>query len=470
MNTIHVQYTEIGSNKSAPRVWLQGAFLSKAGFEPSTQYEITQAKSALILRRSDRGTRVVSARKRNDKTMPVIDINSDRWLASFKGLEHVCVTYGVDEIRITALASEKRARERLERTANRIAAGEALTIGSLAHGGGVMTNALHTGFKDAGIATKLVFANEIRADLIEQAMTANDAWNIDTRALCGKMQELAFDEEALRGLPQVDVLEAGLPCSGASVAGRAKRGLVHAEAHPEVGHLVVAYLALIARFNPTVAVLEQVIPYGSTASMDIIRNQLTDMQYDVYETVIDGEEWNCIEHRKRMLMIAVTRGVSFSLDWLKKPERRTRTLSEILEPIALDDPRWSSMQGLKDKEVRDAEAGKSFAMQIFDESSNCFGTLTKGMQRNRSTDAKIRHPENPELLRIPTPLEHARAKDIPAHLFAGLSDTIAHELMGQSVLFLPFVAVGRLLAQCMKSVRARVTPSPYDDLPLFAAA
>ena len=467
---MHVQITEIGRNKSAPRVWLQGPLLEKAGFDHATQYDITQHDGSVILTKSTFGPRVVSGRKRNDRLMPVIDINSDRWLSIFNGLSHVRVTFSDGVIRITALATEQRARERLERTAARIAAGESLTFGSLAHGGGVLSHALHAGFVSAGVNARLAFANEIRSDLIEQAIEANDAWDSETVALCGKMQELAFDTEALRGLPQVDFLEAGLPCSGASVAGRAKRRLAHAEAHPEVGHLVVAYLALIARFNPTAGVLEQVVPYASTASMDIIRNQLTDMQYDVYEFVIDGEEWNALEHRKRMLTVFVTRGMEFSFDWLEKPAQEQRHLGEILEPIALDDPRWSRMQGLVDKAERDREAGNSFAMQIFDAASTRIGTLTKGMSKVRSTDPKIRHPLDAALMRVPTPLEHARAKDIPSHLIAGLSDTIAHELLGQSVLYRPFVAVGRLLANCMRSVRPRATPSPFADLPLFALA
>lgn len=466
---MHVQITEIGRNRSAPRVWLQGPLLEKAGFDRATQYDIEQRDGTVILTKSTRGARVVSGRKRNDRLMPIIDINSERWLSVFDGLSHVRVTFNDGEIRITALATELRARERLGRTSSRIAAGEPLTFGSLAHGGGVLSHALHAGFASAGLPTRLAFANEIRADLIEHAMQANDAWTADTVALCGEMQELAFDADALRGLPQVDLLEAGLPCSGASVAGRAKRRLAHAEAHPEVGHLVVAYLALIARFNPTVAVLEQVVPYASTASMDIIRNQLADMQYDVYESVIDGEEFNALEHRKRMVMVAVTRGVAFSFDWLEKPARQVRQLSEILEPLELDDPRWSRMQGLVDKAERDREAGNSFAMQVFDADSSRIGTLTKGLSKVRSTDPKIRHPIDAELMRVPTPLEHARAKDIPPHLFAGLSDTIAHEMLGQSVLYRPFVALGRMLACCMRAIRPRTARCPFADLPLFAA-
>jgi DNA (cytosine-5)-methyltransferase 1 len=150
--------------------------------------------------------------------------------------------------------------------------------------------------------------------------------------------------------------------------------------------------------------------------------------------------------------------------------QQVRRLGESLEPIAEDDPRWSRMQGLVDKAERDREAGNSFAMQIFDADSTRIGTLTKGLSKVRSTDPKIRHPLDAELMRVPTPLEHARAKDIPPHLYDGLSDTIAHEMLGQSVLYRPFVAVGRLLARCMRAIRPRSVPSPFDDLPLFASA
>ncbi len=59
------------------------------------------------------------------------------------------------------------------------------------------------------------------------------------------MQELAADRWAMDRMPQVHVLEMGIPCSGASVAGRAERGTECAEAHPEVGALVVSSFEFI---------------------------------------------------------------------------------------------------------------------------------------------------------------------------------------------------------------------------------
>ena len=46
-------------------------------------------------------------------------------------------------------------------------------------------------------------------------------------------------------------------------------------------------------------------------------------------------------------------------------------------------------------------------------------------------------------------MEHARIKGIPEELVAGMSNTIAHEALGQSVLFEPFKAVGTLVGESL---------------------
>lgn len=450
---LDVSVYSVGQNKGALRVWLRGKMLERAGFLPATRYSISHRDGAVILTRDEAGYRGVSTGKSNEKEFPVIDLNSFKVLAAFAGLEHVRVTFTNGEISIEPLASELRARQRIERTTQRIEAGEALQVGSLAHGGGIMSHAVHAGFTLAGIKTELAFANELRPEMIEQSMSFNPIWTSRSIALCGKLQELAFDESIVSKLPQIDVLECGLPCSGASVAGRVKRRLVHPESHPEVGHLVVPFLSLVMRVNPTAIIFENVVPYAASASMDIIRSTLADMHYDVQEITFSGEEFNAIENRKRLLMIAVTRGYSLSFSDMIRPEKKARTFGEIMEALPLDDPRWSTMQGLKNKEIADKEKGLSFAMQIFTADSPTIGTLTKGLAKCRSTDPKIQHPTNPELLRNPTPTEHGHAKNIPAaamEVIKGISATLAHELFGQSVIHNALAAAAELTGNVLK--------------------
>ena len=82
------------------------------------------------------------------------------------------------------------------------------------------------------------------------------------------MQELAFDQWTLGQLGTVELVEAGIPCEASSTAGRAKNGNVCAEAHEQVGHLVAAFLAVVARVNP-VAVIVENAGWGSGSAAPI---------------------------------------------------------------------------------------------------------------------------------------------------------------------------------------------------------
>jgi DNA (cytosine-5)-methyltransferase 1 len=53
---------------------------------------------------------------------------------------------------------------------------------------------------------------------------------------------------------------------------------------------------------------------------------------------------------------------------------------------------------------------------------------------SRSTDPKLIHPTNPDLLRQFTLTEHAKIKGVPSSLVEGLSSTIGHEVLGQGVI------------------------------------
>lgn len=477
-----VLITPVRPHRGSSRVWLQGNILLRNGFEKGTKYARVIKDGALVLTRIDDTTEMsslgdnvkileVSGRMRNDKCTPIIDVVNEQIAKMFEGIPKLKAVAIQGKITLMPEAGLIRAKARLDRLRARIATGQPLKMGSFAHGGGVLSHALEQGFEAAGVPTKLVVANEYREDLINQAMEYNPAWSPETISLCGPMQEFAFDTAIMQRVAmhigddgELDVLEAGIPCSGASIAGAAKRGLDCPEAHPEVGHLIVPFIALIARFNPGIVILENVKQYLSSASMHILRNMLRDLHYEVEERVISGKDWNALENRERIVVVGFTKGADISLERdLQMPARVERKLAEILEDVPLDDESWSEMAGLKAKEQRNIEGGKAFfRMQIFDEQDEGFNCLTKGLGKNRHTDCKVRHPENPKLLRIPTPKEHARAKGIPEVLIESLSKTIAHELLGQSVLFDPFVSVGEAIATGL--LRLRAQPSTEQEL------
>lgn len=447
----HYLVLTVGSNRGIPRIWLQGPNLAHAGFRPGLRFDVHLQEDRIRLVLNETGGRIVSRKRRGQSDQPVIDLNSREVLGLFEGQPSVRVLMLGSGITILPLASESRRRRRLALARRALLAGEPLSMGSISHGGGILSHAVHAGLYAEGVDARLMFANEIRAELLDQAREANDAWEIETVALAAPLQELAYDRWVMDRLPAVSILEAGLPCSGASASGRAKRKLALPEEHPEVGHLVAPFITLVAQVNPLVVILENVPLYQTSASAAILRTSLRDLGYEVHELVLRGRDFNAIEDRERYCLVAMTRGVEFDPLGIVKPSGERPILGDVLEAIPLDDARWSTMAGLKAKEVRDREAGKGFRMQVFDASCDRIGTITKGYAKVRSTDPKIRHSENPELLRQLTPAEHARVKQIPPHLAAGLSDTVAHEMLGQSVVYQPFVALGALIARALKA-------------------
>lgn len=451
-NMIEGYYVKkIGQNRGAPRLWLDRQ-TERAGFQPGQRFDIVVHGRTIVLQANPDGSRVVSGKKDGDKTNPIIDINSRELLALFDGMSSVRVAVKQGQIYLLPLASELKKQERFGRLRQKLEAGEPLAVGSLSHGGGILSHAIHSGLQSAGVNNRLAFANDIREDLLEHAAAHNDAWDEDTKLFAAPLQELAFDDRGIAQIPKVEVMELGLPCSGESRAGKARRGLAHGEAHPDVGHLVVGALVVLSKANPAAIVFEQVPTYASSASADILRNQLRDMGYVCHERLLRGKEWNALEDRVRWCMVAVSEGIEFDFDQLQPPAPIEQVIGDVLEDLPPDHPSWSTMPGLRAKEARDREAGKNFAMQIFGADSTHIGTLTKGYSKVRSTDPKLHHPTDPSLLRQFTPAEHARLKGVPEHLVDGVSATIAHQILGQGIVYPPFAAVGKHLGESLDAV------------------
>lgn len=445
-------------HRGAPRVWFEGSAPARAGFVHGARFSVQPhpTESGLVISLNDSGERRVSKKTYSSgREVPVLDINSKEDLAALQGCESIRVVFSEGRVYLSPLASEQRRVRRLSRLRDKLQAGQSLAVAGVCAGGGVLSHAVHAGLDDAGVATRLALHNEIREDLVEHASEHNETIDEDTVLLQMPLQELAFDDALLKRVGEVDLMELGLPCSGASVAGRAKRSLSLPEAHPDVGHLVVGALALIAKLNPVACIFENVVPYASSASAHLIRQQLRDFGYETHEIELFGPDFGELEARKRWCLVAVSKGIEFDLPALKPEPFVVRRLGDVLEPPDSPALRWSPMEGLKAKRSRDAAAGKGFKMQVFDGSETYIGTLTKGISKNRSTDPKIQHPREPQLLRVPTAREHARCKGVPEHLVDGLSHTTAHELLGQGIVYRPFRQVAKHVGQALRQWATR---------------
>jgi DNA (cytosine-5)-methyltransferase 1 len=445
---------KVGRNRGTPRLFLDGQQAVRAGFSPGDRYEVIINEDRVVVEARHDGSRAVSRRVKGDKVLPVIDVESKQLLDLFEGMDSVRMVVTQGKVVFLPLASEKAKVERLKRVTDKLKSGEPLKTASLSHGGGVLSRAIHEGLAKAGIACEMAFANEIREDLIEFATQNNTVWGDNSAAIIAPMQELIQDEWLMAKLPRVEIVELGLPCQGASPAGRTKNAIAKMEDHKDVGHLVFAALTILAKIQPVVMLLENVDAYKNTASAQILRHQLADMGYELHEAVLEGKDFGCMENRVRWVMVAVTKGLEFSFDDLVPEVKVLQKLESLLDPsIGPDHPSWSEKKYLKDKEVRDAEAGKGFRMQTVTPESTSVPTLRKGYHKGGSTDPVLVHPINPALLRKFTGKEHARIKGVPESLVDNMSDTMAHELLGQGIVFAPFEQVGEHIGRTLLKLR-----------------
>ena len=149
---------KIGQNRGTPRLWLEGVKAKLAGFLPGLRYSIRKddERKMLVLELAEDGLRVVSKKLKGNVETPVIDINSKETLSIFEGFESVRVIVQKTRITVLPMQVDIAKNERLQRVISKLESGEALNVGSLSHGGGVLSHAMHHGLMTAGIPNRRI--------------------------------------------------------------------------------------------------------------------------------------------------------------------------------------------------------------------------------------------------------------------------------------------------------------------------
>lgn len=458
----------LGLHRGAPRLYLDTPALQRAGFTPGLPICVRcdAPASRVIIEASPAGPRRVSRKRKGGREIPVIDLNGAGDLLPVAFLGAVRVVFAAGVIHILAVASHARATERAQRLHGRLRANEPLRAAGIAFGAGVASWALHRGLQEAGVPVALRLANEIDAGLAQMVMSNHPQIMPDTVVVNAPMQDAVADRWLLERIGQVDILEAGIPCSGASRAGVVKRGLQRMEDHPLVGHLVAAVIQWIAALQPAVFLAENVPDYAGSASAAILRAWLRDAGYVVQELVLEATDFGSLEGRRRWFLIAHPPGLALAPDPLVHAAGPAPVLADVLDPVPDDDPAWREVDYLKSKERRDAQNGSRFVMQWLDPAAGRVPTLRRGYHKGGSSDPRLRHPDRPELSRLLTAAEHARIKGIPAELLTGLSPTAAHQACGQAVDVRLVAAIGRWLGDALRAMKkprlATAQPLPMN--------
>lgn len=422
---LHLADLGLGSHKGGRRLWLQGRRLSACGFNAGVRYQLTSAGDGLVLRLSPSGSHKVS----HKGTAPVVDLITSAFPA---GTSRVQVSFSRRSITVAIHPNDRMAVARLARLNGRLSAGQKLRLGSLSHGGGIASDALLRGLGSA----ELAFALDINGDYLEQSLSRGPL------ARGGMSVQADLGDIDPEVLPEVDVLEAGLPCVAASRAGRSKKHLSRPEEDAQVADLAAAFCEVVRAVQPAVIVLENVPEYADSASADLIRRRLGRWGYQLHEKVIDGAAW-ALEARQRWVLVAVTAGLDISLDSLLGGDRPA-ALGEVLDRRPTG---WRSTASLDAKKARDEALGRGFSRgrKLLDASAVTVPTIRRGYQKGGSCDVRLAHPTRPHTARLFSAAEHARIKGIDPSLVAGLSEKRAHEVLGQSVIAPAFTALGSLI-------------------------
>lgn len=466
---MHVLLRQLGEHRGSPRLYLDTTALAAAGFMPGVGIDLIPGAAdepRLTIRVCAQGKRKVSRKQRGNRVVPVIDINSQQDLQPFVAAGLVRIVIDAGSVHILVPASVRQALARSARLAARLAMGQRLRSAGIAFGAGIASGALHAGLAAGGVASELVLANEICEEYLDIGRQSNPVVTSTTTTAAMPMQELAQDEWLLRRVQHVEILEAGIPCSGASRAGAAKRGLTRMEDHPHVGHLIGAALQVIAALQPAILVVENVETYRNTASASILRAWLRDAGYAVAETVLNARDFGSLEARVRWFLVAYPPELPLDLVGMAPEDSAGHCLGDLLEPMDPDDERYRRVDYLKEKQVRDAENGKHFSMQLLTPESTLVPVLRKGYHKGGSTDPRLLHPSDPERSRLLTAAEHARIKGISPDLLHGVPDTTAHQVCGQSVDVRPVESIGRQIALALlTSFGSGCAPIPHVRVP-----
>ncbi len=254
----------------------------------------------------------MSKRTRNGRTMPIIDVSSQELAELFDGVEMLRVFIRQGTIVISAHHQHERVVERVERLFTKLENGEPLSVCSLFHGGGVLDKAIHSGLERSGINSSIAVAVEMEGKYLDASLRNNtELWDDKSIVIESPIQSVNLSRKP----PQVDLLVGGIPCTGASRAGRSKNKLWggeiggHAESHESAGALFFNFLQFVEALNPAMVVIENVDTYQKTASMEVIRSVLTSLGYNIQERILDGNEFGVLERRKRLCVVGTSVGI-----------------------------------------------------------------------------------------------------------------------------------------------------------------
>lgn len=416
-----ISTTTIGKNKNAPRVWLEGLYLLRAGFAPAKSVLVEFKNRQITITLNDLGTRKVSS-KRNGE-IPVLDLNSSAITDTFGQVEILQVNVTEGQIVLTPARSE-------ELRASRCRNGKE---GSIFSGGGLLTEAARlAGYQPA-------FAVEVN----DQYAKVFESNHKDAR-----MYNLSVEDLPVEALPAVELLSLGIPCEPFSTARRLDRATgakrdktLPPEAHP-LGDLSVWAAIIINRLNPATVIIEEAPGYLNSSAGYMMRLFLERAGYTVEARVIDPRDYGEMTARTRTVIVAHS-GSNFQ--W-PDPVTTNRTFTDIRDDESSLEDRYFTAETkpwLVNHWTNQTAKGNGFTSTQLDDQTTSIPCISKRYMSQQGTGAVVKHRTRKETWRWLTLAEIRKLHGIPKHYRLPESITIAGEVIGQGVIVTFFQKICR---------------------------
>lgn len=451
----NVSYHELGKKDDNRRIWLEGTALIRAGFLPGSFYEVIlhpetftvemkllEDNEATRQRHKQREVRKVSRRQMSGWLKPIMDI-CNAGITSIFG-EHSRfravtspgqVLFGIHPDCLKKAQREAQFRQHL--------VDGTITKGDAFLGIGISRHGTTHGFALEGIATEQKWAVEMDANYLDVATLNDPAAYNGTTLFCGTVEEVEKDL-----LDPVDVFCFSIACTNHSRQGKVKKGIKTAEQGDEVTSLF-GVVAMIEAANPAVMISENVVDAQDSVTYELLRKELKRRGYAFKEYTLDQSHSGAIDMRKRYWMVAYSEGLAIDPDTLVvgHEPRIHDTLGDIMQPA--EDSAWFPKTALLTREQKNKENGRNFSVNWVNAHTDSMRSILRNYTKHQTSQPHIEGAPSDiggtDYYRRLNKVEHADSKRIPRHLAEHCSETVAHQGMGQSIVYFHAVKVAQML-------------------------
>lgn len=391
----------VQKNKNVPRIWIEGLYLIKAGFNKGDKISVKFNTDSIVISKNKDGERIVCGKK-----TPIIDLNNSKILQVFNIADKIQVIVELGKI---IISKTKLAIRKLTAIKNG-------TIGEFFAGGGLLSQAL----KLAGFNTKWAIEKESRYADVWQKNHSGIMYNSD-------IAQVDFDK-----LEKVEIIAGGIPCENFSIARQNKN------TEAESMDLALFSLMIIERLNPNTVMLEEVPMFLKSEIGIATIKALERLGYKVKTKIVSGNDYGEIQNRNRVIIIA-------SYDDIAFPQETKFTGSAkdfLLDP---SDPECNWFTKESKPHMFSQKDGK-FQAQIITENTTSIQGIPKRYMAFQKANPLVKHPME-EKWRLLTISELRIIFGLSPDYDLGEFPTYAGEVLGQGVL----VKVFKLFAESIKN-------------------